>query len=64
MLESKPLNYEMKMLDISEIHPDISSTNVDLAQLVFEEENTIDGLDVAASFIPPNNPGRRTITLQ
>ena len=51
------------MLDISEIHPDISSTNVDLAQLDFEEENTIDGMDVAASFIPLNNPSRRVITL-
>ena len=51
----------MKMLDISEIHPDISSTHANLAQLVFEEDNTIDGTDFAASFIPPKNPSRRTI---
>ena len=60
MPESKQLNYEMKMLDISEIHPDISSTHVNLAQLDFDEENTMDGLDAAASFIPPNNQARRT----
>ena len=61
MSKNKQLDYEMKMLDISEIHPDISSTHANLAQLVFEEDNTIDGTDFAASFIPPKNPSRRTI---